>query len=286
MPNYFAVLFTVILVFYLLPGFRTQSQNPDLFYKYFIFIQNFFNGELAFFPESWSLSIEEWFYILFPLVLTIATTIFSKFNFQKWILLIIIIMYVISGNVFRVNYLYSHEILDLNFWNGDIRTSVVMRFDAIIYGVLMAFIKLYFPNRFRNHRYLFLVAGITILAVSFKYAFFNTDRIDGYKFMHGYYFAFVGVGMAMFLPFFFYLNVRSKRLTNFFVVISVLSYSIYLTNYTLIQHLVEKLYHSETFLSSVAKCLSALLLTTLVSVLLYKYIETPFMKLRSKILHE
>src|SRR5690606_23169927 len=59
LPNYFLVLLVSLFVYR-----NTLSGIPV--HHYFFFLQNFTSEIPRFFVESWSLSIEEWFYLLLP----------------------------------------------------------------------------------------------------------------------------------------------------------------------------------------------------------------------------
>ena len=74
LPNYYLVLLVnVALVFTGLIDEEAKYIN----YKYLIFLQNFAHPLFGFFWESWSISVEEWFYLLFP------ATIIVGLLFQK-----------------------------------------------------------------------------------------------------------------------------------------------------------------------------------------------------------
>ena len=60
LPNYYLILF----INFLLVKYEYINGDIQRFtYKFLFFLQNFSEGFVDFFWESWSLSIEEWFYI-------------------------------------------------------------------------------------------------------------------------------------------------------------------------------------------------------------------------------
>src|SRR5690606_36478664 len=62
LPNYYLFLFLNFLGFGLLKeGFRFD-------WSYLVFLQNFTTPNSGFFSVSWSLAVEEWFYLFVPLV--------------------------------------------------------------------------------------------------------------------------------------------------------------------------------------------------------------------------
>ena len=63
LPNYyFVLLLNIALAIYL------GTNLPDNLWQYFLFFQNFSSGMPLFFTESWSLPIEEFAYIVGPLL--------------------------------------------------------------------------------------------------------------------------------------------------------------------------------------------------------------------------
>ena len=65
LPNYYFILLVNIIVYWIWSGGQLQSN----IWKYFLFLQNLtYLDSYRFFGESWSLTIEEWFYLSFPLV--------------------------------------------------------------------------------------------------------------------------------------------------------------------------------------------------------------------------
>ena len=66
LPNYYLILLLNIVIVY----FGIIKEDFSQFnWKFFFFLQNFTKPFTGFFWESWSLSIEEWFYLLFPIIL-------------------------------------------------------------------------------------------------------------------------------------------------------------------------------------------------------------------------
>ena len=73
---------------------------------------------------AWSLSIEEWFYLLFPIFLVF----FNKLNIEKIFVYCLIPLY-----VFKIIFLLGYYD-DNNFY----RTGTFLRLDAIIFGAIVA----------------------------------------------------------------------------------------------------------------------------------------------------
>jgi peptidoglycan/LPS O-acetylase OafA/YrhL len=220
--------------------------------------------------------------------LTFFSVVFRKSANRKYVLLICILSFIIIGTIFRVIRANGIDLVEqkMALWNDSFRTVITMRLDAIIYGVLMAYLKIYLPDFFKQYRYLFVLIGIIILVIAFKLVFLSPNFLNAAVFAHTYYFSMVGIGMALMLPYFYYLKIQKIFLIHFFTIISVLSYSIYLINYSLIQHPLIYFIPSDSILYCIIKSIIAVITTIIISSILYKIVETPFMNLRKKILHE
>jgi peptidoglycan/LPS O-acetylase OafA/YrhL len=97
LPNYYLVLLLNILIAFFL-GFSIENMG-----SYFFFLQNFSSKSSAFFPESWSLSIEEFTYLLLPFSFFIIGLTKVK-NKSKLFLFVIVVLIL----VFWINKFYYH----------------------------------------------------------------------------------------------------------------------------------------------------------------------------------
>ena len=65
MAQDYSKLFFILLIL-ILCQFLIAKDIGQVNFRYFIFSQNLYQPHPLFFPEAWSLSIEEWFYLTFP----------------------------------------------------------------------------------------------------------------------------------------------------------------------------------------------------------------------------
>jgi peptidoglycan/LPS O-acetylase OafA/YrhL len=101
------------------------------FWLYSIYIQNLLDMDSLndYFPVAWSLSIEEWFYLTFPVTL-LAVSFFTAKR-RATVALVVGISYALTITVFRTVYGdYSH-------WGLDVRRVVAYRLDSVAYGFLL-----------------------------------------------------------------------------------------------------------------------------------------------------
>lgn len=249
-PAYYAVLFLTITQLYLT---KMDFAFP---WPHVFFLQNYI-GDLSVFFVSWSLSVEEQFY-LFIAPLFVITLRFSK-KLQVLVLLILLL----SPSVFRYLELYS----TLN--------ETHVRLDCCAMGVLLAYCKHYHLGSWsRFQRKIVPIFAFSIVCYLFFYiARYNPSWnipepsklllaiIFGTWIVWGDKTKFNGEGL----------------LTKIIMHISTRSYSMYLLHVDVLA-LMKKLPIDMPFLLFVSV---SLLFTLIASECLYRSIELPFMKARS-----
>ena len=125
LPNYYLVLLiNCAIVLYV------GRDLPQSLWKYFFFIQNATSGMDVFFTESWSLPIEEFTYLIAPLLLFVLirqakTKQRSKLFFMGTLCMIVL------GLVTKIAYHFLVSEPNMNFWNEQLKTVTIYRLDAI-----------------------------------------------------------------------------------------------------------------------------------------------------------
>lgn len=269
LPNYYLVLLlNIIFVYYGIIGGNIKSFN----WEFLVFLQNFKVGFVDFFWESWSLAVEEWFYILFPIIAWIIIRIVGIKNG----LIITIISLLILPLLYR--YSISDQNVDRFWWDVNFRKVILTRLDAIMYGVLAAYIKFYsiqFWTKFRN---VFFVLGIVIIYIVLL---FPQDPNTIYS--KTIFFSIVPLSVMMLLP-------KMDSIQSYKVgwigrpitYVSKISYAMYLVNLSLvaqvITHNFELTSKKENF---IAYCIFWTV-TFVLSSLIYHFYEMPLTKLRDR----
>ena len=111
------------------------SRIREFNFQSLFFIQNFNERWLEFFPVSWSLCVEEWFYLIIPLFFKkIVKNKKSFFVFCGSIILVSLIL--------RIIYFFKYSLS----WDFGTRKVIFFRMDALVIGVLFAGIKYYYKN--------------------------------------------------------------------------------------------------------------------------------------------
>jgi peptidoglycan/LPS O-acetylase OafA/YrhL len=214
-PSYYLVM-TIVLVLSIV-----SNTNDTLFkhLSYYFFLQNFKSEVSNFYPEAWSLSIEEWFYVLFPMILFLFTKCFQK---NKSIM-IGMIFFLFLPLLFRFVFPVNHS--DFEF-----RKLVVYRLDAIVYGVLIANLK--FKNNlfFSRTKYHLFTIGLLLLAIISFFKFKNS-----FTNFNGLFYSFEALSYCLLIPLIYSLNFPQKsKIAQLFYFISTRSYLLYLVNLTLV----------------------------------------------------
>jgi peptidoglycan/LPS O-acetylase OafA/YrhL len=168
LPNYYLFLLAQI-------GWRAYVIGfPDVLVaqlSFFVFCQSPLN---FFFPESWSLCVEEWFYLGFSFSLWIGRVFFKDF---KIVLVGMISMFWILPVVLRlvaVVEMAQHEGVDMaRVWDTYLRKTTLFRLDALMYGVAAAAIAQWYPHgwRTRGRYWPFVMGLLTAVACSLALGF-------------------------------------------------------------------------------------------------------------------
>lgn len=275
LPNYYLLLAINVLLIFLgwIPGYINK-----FLITYPFFMQNFFKPYDFLFWESWSLSVEEWFYFLFPSSLFIGLTFLKKWS-KKKVMLFCILSFLILPTLFRL-YAYDVELdRDLFF-----RKLVITRFDACIYGILMAYLMHYHRTIFQSKTInflLFLVGAVT---------FFYFNRQSGSEFYNKtIYFNTQGLSLMLWAPFLIQLTVTSTKLKHAIAHLSLISYAIYLIHLPII-HIFNYFLPRIDTTQMILVYIFYWILNLFIGHLIFKYFERPIMLKREhwtkKLMHK
>ncbi|MDR2207319.1 MAG: acyltransferase [Flavobacteriaceae bacterium] len=283
LPAYYLTALIILLLNILFkPQFIIQSS-----FKYFVFLQNLTrNITFDFFPESWSLSIEEIFYLITPMILYMMIKIFHIK--LKWSVFFTILSIVVCVLLFRLYRFYFSELP--HNWRISFSMRVSTRLDSLMYGVLGAFINYYYPKIFKKNKFhlLMFVAGILIL-IADKYFIPGFFKSIAEKNIYSNVFRFSAVPFAVMLLLPYLYQMKHPKNMNFITKISLISYSMYLLNLTLIldwfiRKFWAKTIHIENYnLKIISNYTLYWVLLFAFSTVMYKYIELPFLKYRDRI---
>ncbi|WP_158626872.1 acyltransferase [Flavobacterium sp. GT3R68] len=275
LPNYFLVLLLAIFLEWSI-GYPLK----DLGF-YFLFLQNFASPMKPFFPESWSLSVEEFAYLITPFTLLSATFFKPKNKSKRFILVVILLIMVFFIN--KITYNFSTSNTTLTQWNLSLKAVVIYRIDAILIGIAASWISLNFTGLWEKQKINLAFLGCTLVVFKFVGVGYFHILIDSHPFFWNVlYLPFTSIIFALFLPLLSNWKFETNPLTKPITFVSLISYSIYLMHYSIILQMM-KYFVDTTFFTTIQLHLFAfsyLIVTFFVSFLLYKYFEKPIMNLR------
>jgi peptidoglycan/LPS O-acetylase OafA/YrhL len=224
LPNYFLVLIVLAICYPLL-----DKPLPDSLLRYFTFSQNLFSPHPAFFPEAWSLAVEEWFYLCIPLPIYFLSK-FSGFD-RRRLMLYLIIAVIIAVTAFRFYRAWEYGFTTMKEWDDTMRKQVFIRFDGLMLGVLGAYLSLYHEAFWERVATRATITGIVLfLADKVLAGFFELPAYINYLTI-----LVSNIATLCLLPMLSHWRRAPDKMTASVTFISVISYSMYLLNLTPIQ---------------------------------------------------
>lgn len=268
------------------PAYFFALLSYSLFYRffekeliyYFFFIQNLFYPMVSnnFFAVSWSITVEELFYFIFPILLCLVAFIQNKIS-SKHIkseyliitscLLIIIVIYLLR--------------LDLNVsnWGSELRRVALLRIDAIAFGGLGYFFIHYLKkNSYIDIFFLVLASSLIILIYynlniySLRSSFLDQKIENNYIFYLIYIFSICLVGLSDRI-----FRLKSNRLKKIISELANWSYPLYLMHIIIIDFVLN--ININNFM--INACI-IIITNFLCAYLIRKYVELPFLRIRPK----
>jgi peptidoglycan/LPS O-acetylase OafA/YrhL len=277
LPNYYLFVFVLAVLSKLfVGGFPLKGVFPFLF-----FCQNLFKVNDFFFGESWSLSVEEWFYLSIPLILFCCVNIF-KIKFKKSLLIVSIFLLLFS--TFLRYYMYNNGHLPEMI---DYRRVVIMRIDNLMYGVIGAYISYYYKGFWIRYKYRFFIAGIVLVAIWKGLSYIYSD-INSFYYVNIFYPLFC-IAIFCLLPLMSQYTLKKyNTVATLITYISLISYSLYLIHYSLIKklfidHIFSFIFAGDSLGDYLLKNTFYWVASLLGALLIYKYFEIPTTKLRDRI---
>lgn len=268
LPNYY--LFLLINMAFAYAGI-TVGEPEYVSYHYFIFTQNILEPLYGFFWESWSMPVEEWFYLLFPALLFLLARVIKPeraFLLCAALFLILPFIYRLSITTAEQNYFE---------WDTEVRKMVFTRLDSVFYGVIAAWGKWKFPSLWKRHARWMAAVGFIILAL-----LTNLPVQPGTFFYQTFYFNVLGIGAMLLLPaadgFKRFDNPVGRIITR----ISIISYSMYLINLAPLAHVIEVNWSLDSTAESLLAYLFFWVTTIAVAEIVNRYFEQPILSWRNR----
>lgn len=270
LPNYY--LFLLINIFLIYTGLVKEGYLNKYLSTFFVFMQNFHKPYDFLFWESWSLSVEEWFYFLFPLALIVAGTFLRKH--KKAGFLFCALTFVVFSTAVRFCRA-PLENFNFDIWDNFVRKLVICRLDSIGYGLMAAWMCFYYYGAWKK-----MAVGLFILGLAMFVIILQMGLDYSHYFSATWHFTVTGLASAFLLP----LAEQTKKSTGRFgkavTCLSIISYAMYLCNRGVVSSLIMNNFdyrgHPAIFY------LAYWLVVIAFSALVYNYFEKPVTDLRER----
>lgn len=278
LPNYYFVLILNLILWYAI-----YQKIPEKLFLYFIYLQNFSTTSPDFYRVAWSLSVEQFCYIIGPFTLFFLIRFFP--NKKKKELFVWMSLFIITVFFFvRMYYHFHHVTTSIHDWNENLRKVSIYRMDAIYYG----FVLYYFYSKGeitkRLDSILFVIGflGVFILHI---FLFAIGVKVENTPFFFDVlYLPLNSIAICLTIPYLVRLKMKEGFGLKSITLISLLAYSIYLLHYTVILHAMKTIFPSEE-LKGIGLWVYTLvywMLVVFLSYLLYRFFEKPMTNLRDK----
>ena len=228
LPSYYFILTILVLLTILV------TKKVDIPVENYLFTHNLFNYHVKFYSETWTISIEEWFYFSFPFIFYFITAVLKLSKKRSFI--IIVLLYIIVCNFLKIYY-YYHVFPDHSFLQyAMFKEIVVLRMDTIAVGLLAAYVCYFYQDFWHNHRYKFLVIGAIIYIANMVYYWLTANKYINNEFTTFYFFTFYYLispfGFMLFLPCLKTVKFKESFVNHCILFTSNISYSMFLLHGT------------------------------------------------------
>jgi peptidoglycan/LPS O-acetylase OafA/YrhL len=266
LPNYYLIL----LLNFIFVSYGIISGDLNVFgWKFIVFLQNFSTPLIGFFWESWSLAVEEWFYIFTPLLLWL---LLKKFKLKVSFLIVTLVL-MLGPLFFRA---YSFDATLDDFWfDVKVRKVVLMRLDAISFGLLLAWIYSFYKNIWDKWKNISLVLGVGIVLF-----LLNDSTPNSSYYRQVFYFSITPLAIALVLPWAEGISCKWRGVVAAVTHVSKISYSMYLINLALVAQVFGLNFPVTGNADGIMKYLLYWSIVIGASSLLYYVVERPILKWR------
>ena len=152
-PQYLFVIFSALLVLKVIPpydltfpwlisfykGIPTWTTltlksygNMSSLYSYFLFVQNYVE-QIPILAHTWSIAIEEHFYLLYPLMLGLICKLQQKVHLRVPTIIGVLIGLILACNILRFLY--------VNYFGFALFQTTLFRIDALMFGCLLRLLE-------------------------------------------------------------------------------------------------------------------------------------------------
>jgi peptidoglycan/LPS O-acetylase OafA/YrhL len=288
-----------VTLLFVVIGSENSLCPVENFWANFLLINNYIPYKNQFFAWTWTLAIEEQFYLLIPLFLSFSLSKGKKFIWASFIFLILaaffIRYFVVFSSSTPIRLLIHPAFGEVDYYTyfDTLYAKTHTRFGTLLMGVLAAYLKemtgffSWIKNRKTLRKLLMIIPVVIILGIFKSMDFFRPSYSIWFLtfFRYGYSFCITCLMIYFLLKGDEVGPIASHKCFKWiFHSISTLSYSAYLIHILLFYFGLRALYYNqmtnaEYYMIFLFLCLVAFVL----SLFMYVFIEQPFLNLRQKI---
>lgn len=267
LPNYYLFLFVNVL------GFSLFKDGFEFDWRYLFFLQNFVSLNESFFSVSWSLSVEEWFYLTLPVLLLAIG--WGRGRYPSF--LVVIAVYFTLIFMLRLLAIVEYDLA----WNDELRKIVVFRVDSILVGVLASWFFYRYIDFFKKYRYGFAIVSLLSLLGILTVM---EQGLLGLKMVQLIFYPCLSIAIALILPYLFFFRDRRNAMGAWVRRTSLWSYSLYLSHVPLLEaiHILGPKFGYPVVDQSWGYFTISvwIIVAFIVSALVYRFWEAPMLSLR------
>lgn len=268
--------------YYLVLALRSWIGHP-FSWKFVVFVQNFDHEVMKSFPISWSLSIEEWFYLIAPFLLLLAAKLGRRGSPR--------IFFVTCAAIAVVT--VAARVVAVHRWNIQPRDHIFLRMDTMMVGVMLGGFRVYDRARYdrlvAHRKALFWVGLLGILGMgTILYRQIWVGTINESRFMRTLFFDPLSISIGVWL-----LGLESSRRVNVswaarrwasvIRFVSLTSYSMYLIHLSAFEPFWFLNDRTTGVPQSLLWMAGALSVSTILAALMYGLFERPVLRLRDRV---
>lgn len=254
-----------------------QAPVPDA--RYFLFVQNLAWQHPPAMPEAWSLAVEEWFYLLLPLLLLLSLKLLPQ---PRKAVPSLLVLWVIVGALARLAVALHAE----PAWDAGIRKIVLLRLDAIAWGGLAACWMHYGASQAKRLAYRGYWLGLLGLLASCVWLAIGVINHFQPLMHYVWLFTLTGASVAFCLPW----SALWQPANRYFFMplitgLSRISYSLYLAHLSFALPLMQ-LPLVVSYVAVPWRLLGYIVISMAAAYVAYRLIETPTLALRDRTLSQ
>jgi len=192
--------------------------------EYFLFLQNFAWTTPEFYGQTWTLAVQEFFYIICPLVLLAGALVFRKSRLAFWVPVLLLLAVPLIVRMFHTH------IEDAKGFDHIFRQVVIFRLDSPVIGVIAAFVEVELPGVWAwiLHR-AWLGAGLFAIVATYYLADFPGLFISHWA--QVFFFPVISICVALLFPFLCNWKENTSRTADSVRFVSNMTYTIYVSHY-------------------------------------------------------